>query len=357
MAPRLLQAASLLCVWCSAQAAAYLGCFFRHPATAWTAPLAVHSGSECASTCRSRHHALYGLARTGRLTCYCTSIVPRARLVSAHCVSQRPGTVHVFYAAEGMPQNWGCRAERVPLLPNNTIIAYNPHRVEFGPQGFSVRLNMTGDGAGTRLAVQGAHTYGLYQVSALVDGSAGVVSAFYLRSDLAQETRDFSEIDYEFLNARPSVPHGLWLNSFARGMSSGEQLVTPEQYRPVAGLAKGDHSGNTWLTYGINWLPNQVTWSLNGAPLSTRRRGDVHAWRDMLGVARSRVFRPPDKPSYVTLSIWTATGSGLGFGGSIPPKLRSRMFSSAFRHHARVVCAKSLAPLPPPPGIISRYGN
>jgi beta-glucanase (GH16 family) len=115
---------------------------------------------------------------------------------------------------------------------------------------------MSGDGSGTRVALHGDYTYGLFQIGARASSALGVVSAFYLRSDHMQETADFSEVDYEFLNGKPSVPNGLWLNSFVGGQSSCERLVVPAQYQRVLNLTARRHAGNTWLTYGIHWLPD-----------------------------------------------------------------------------------------------------
>lgn len=323
-------------------AAAYLGCFAKVHLAFPTRPgaaLRLSRVNDCSRACMRLNHALFAIAQRQQ-QCWCGSILSAARpVVDQVCASSRAqGHVAVYYIIAAP----ACRTQQIPLLPNTTEIAYNPHRVEFAADGSQVRVNMTGDGAGTRLAIaQSDYKYGLYQVTAQIDSTPGVVSAFYLRSDYWQETQDFSEIDYEFLNDKPSTtPNGLWLNSFAQGQSSGERLVVPAQYQKLLNLTSKQHAGNQWLTYGINWLPDRVTWILNGIPVQSKLHGEVYRWTDMLGTTKQRTFKVPNKPSHVTFSIWTATGTGLGFGGRIDPSLHSSMFSSEFRHHRRIVCGK-----------------
>lgn len=203
---------------------------------------------------------------------------------------------------------------------------------------------MTGDGSGTRVAIPLDRAYGMYQVDAIASDAIGVVSAFYTRSDYDQETRDFSEIDVEFLNGRPGVPGGVWLNSFENGLSNGETLLKPAQYQRLLGSQPGTTTGRTWTTYTIDWTPDAVRWSMNGTVVQDRRNGQAVTWTDMNGVVERRAFRSPTRPSHVTFSIWTAATPGTpfqGFGGTIPAASRNRTFSTTFARHRRITCSSS----------------
>lgn len=95
---------------------------------------------------------------------------------------------------------------------------------------------------------------------------------------------DFEEVDFEFLNGSPAPePSCIWLNAYHRGMSRGEVLVTPAQYRALLNLTSNASTADTWLTYSLSWEPSHVTWSLNGAPLLRRTAGEVVRWADMRG--------------------------------------------------------------------------
>lgn len=180
----------------------------------------------------------------------------------------------------------------------------------------------------------------MYQADAIASEAIGVVSAFYTRSDYGQETRDFSEIDVEFLNGRPGVPGGVWLNSYDNGTSNGETLLRPAQYQ--RSLGSNSTTGRTWTTFTIDWTPDAVRWSMNGTIVLDRRNGQTITWTDMNGVVKRRTFRSPSRPSHVTFSIWTAATPGTpfqGFGGTIPTASRYRTFSTAFARHRRVTCA------------------
>jgi beta-glucanase (GH16 family) len=150
--------------------------------------------------------------------------------------------------------------------------------------------------------------------------ASGAVTAFYTRSSDDYNTGnhgDFDEIDFEFLNGDPSVPAGLWLNSFHKGMSGGERLVKPEEYRPKLKLAAGADAGTTFLTYTINWQPDQVAWFADNTLLLRRHYGQHVAWKDMKGAQFKRDYRPPTEPQHVTFSMWSDQDQGRAFGGKL----------------------------------------
>lgn len=82
-----------------------------------------------------------------------------------------------------------------------------------------------------------------------------------LRSDTMQETSDFSEIDFEFLNARPGVTGALWTNSFKGGESFGELMIPPASYMKTLGTNCAVNE--CWYRFQIHWQPNQVSWYVN----------------------------------------------------------------------------------------------
>jgi hypothetical protein len=181
----------------------------------------------------------------------------------------------------------------------------------------------------------------------------------------------------QFLNGNPSVPSGLWLNSFNKGMSGGERLVKPEEYRTLLGLKEGEDASNTFVTFAFNWQPDQVgpaaggirgqdvgrsignpkplsgtdacflasstsqrpapllgnprsppvagtsrddlqvAWYANGVMLLRRRYDEEVSWKDMKGVGFTRSFRPPNAPQHVTFSMWADQDQERAFGGKL----------------------------------------
>jgi len=183
------------------------------------------------------------------------------------------------------------------------------------------------------------HKYGLFQVAGKVDSSSGAVTAFYTRSsdDYNNENHGaFDEIDFEFLNGNPSVPSGLWLNSFHKGMSGGERLVKPAEYRRIAGLGDDQDASNTFITYTINWQPDQVLWYADSRTLLRRHYGENVSWTDMKGVSYARSYRPPTEPQHVTFSAWADLDQTRAFGGKL--EWSRSPFTSQFKDLRRVLC-------------------
>jgi beta-glucanase (GH16 family) len=80
-------------------------------------------------------------------------------------------------------------------------------------------------------------------------------------------------IPAEFLNGNPAPPNSIWLNSYKNGISGGETLVKPADYQKLLELSPGQTAENTYITYGFNWQPDYVMWSLNGKALQKRLYG------------------------------------------------------------------------------------
>lgn len=81
------------------------------------------------------------------------------------------------------------------------------------------------------------------------------------------------EIDFEWLNGRPAVPSSIWLNSFYKGESYGERLLPPSKYQPL--LASNCTATSSFMTYGIDWQPDHVSWFVNGKLLERRFYGQT----------------------------------------------------------------------------------
>ena len=91
------------------------------------------------------------------------------------------------------------------------------------------------------------------------------------------------QIDVEWVNGPPGAPNAVWLNSFNRGVSGGERLITREQYAPALKLPPGAHAGSAALTYTIDWQPGHVAWFINGRRAQRRSYGQRVEWTDMKG--------------------------------------------------------------------------
>lgn len=290
-------------------AAAYLGCMRPDAMLPRTNCMLTAGAAPTWAPCPT---ALTGVVGSNASSCVCIGALPSASTVDAGAsvaVCRKRGGISLYHTHGGI----GCRLHDVALLPSadSTFVAYNPGMVAYMPANHTMRLSMDGRGEGTRVAVRTPYVYGTFQVDAAVDHTPGVVSAFYLRSDRMQETRDFSEIDFEFINGPSGGPGSVWLNSWRYGMSLGVTLL-PRVLRAGTG------------TFTMAWAPDGVFWYMNGKLLR-----------------RSAAVVPP-KSSYVTFSIWTSTpphGNGT-FGGVLRKDLQtaSRKFHSWFARHRRIVC-------------------
>lgn len=112
-----------------------------------------------------------------------------------------------------------CRLESIKLDPENVDIHYNGDNVAYDAASQTVTIKMDGT-SGTRVMPRNSNMlYGQIEVTAMVSGASGAVSAFYLRDSdeySAGNAGVFDEIDFEFLNGHPAVPNSVWLNSFKR---------------------------------------------------------------------------------------------------------------------------------------------
>ncbi len=301
--------------------ASYLGCM-----RSLRPPMLERDGlANCARTF-GRACGVVGIGIGGNGTaCACFGRLPPAAAVDPRVPATSCGTGVALYHASVGAGGRRCRLQDVPLTTSTVAAAYNPDRVAYLPANRTMRLTMDASGKGTRVYVAPAFQYGTFQVDAVVDGRVGAVSAFYLRSDTRQETVDFSEIDYEFINGPPGTADGVWLNSWGDGRSGGVTLLRPQDYGRMMG-APGWRVSRGYTTFTLTWTPKGIAWHMNGVLMQAR-------------TATGRFF--PYKPSYVTFSIWTSTpphGTG-SFGGVLPRGDSGGPYRSWFANHRRVVCS------------------
>ncbi|KAI8476665.1 MAG: concanavalin A-like lectin/glucanase domain-containing protein [Monoraphidium minutum] len=321
---------------------AYLGCFdlakldgvrdADNPAR-----FAAYSVNKCAGYCRAKGSALNAISAT--FACHCLNVIPgeAARLAEASCGDKGAG-VALFYNHAAVAES-SCRVANVPMEKSSFSFHYNDYHASFDNGVMTTKMEGSN---GLRFTTNdGKHLYGMYQVTGKVDKSSGAVTAFYTRSSDDYNNAnwgDFSEIDFEFLNGNPSVPSGMWLNSFHKGMSGGERLVKPAEYRTLLGLKEGEDASTNFITYSFNWQPDQVSWYANGVSLLQRRYDEEVSWKDMKGVDFSRTYRPPSYPQHITFSMWSDQDQERAFGGKL--EWANSPFESQFKDLRRVLCDK-----------------
>ncbi|KAJ1821343.1 putative glycosidase CRH2, partial [Coemansia sp. RSA 2599] len=115
--------------------------------------------------------------------------------------------------------------------------------------------------------------------------SGGVVSSFIIRND-----RVGDEIDFEFVGAdKATVQSNYYWHDQLDYTKMIKSPVLPD-------------TTTNYHTYGIQWTPDKIVWSVNGNAFRTVNRADT--WD-----SASNTFKFPDAEAYVSYSIWDG-GSG-----------------------------------------------
>ncbi|WIA15994.1 hypothetical protein OEZ85_012731 [Tetradesmus obliquus] len=330
----------------------YLGCFNLSQLQVDSAKHAKFSSStisKCMPFCNSEQHTMHVVSHA--FDCWCMTLIPdeSARLPATACSSGGNG-VAVFYRFKEANKQM-CRLAPVALKKDSFDIHYNEHHASFvdNDSGTPEMILEQQGPDGIRLATNdGMHLYGQFQVTAKIAGASGVVTAFYVRSTdtytLANKDSPFHEIDIEFLNGNPAPQNSIWLNSYKNGISGGETLVKPADYQALLGLVPGQTAENTFITYGFNWQPDYVMWSLNGKALQKRLYGQNITWTEMDGRSYWRSYRPPSAASHITFSMWSDGDQMRAFGGKLD--LSKSPYRSRFTGLKRILCDE---PLPSEP--------
>jgi len=282
-------------------------------------------------------------------TCSCSTTLPDpdyAISLNVTCAEDpKPGTALMYYT---LPSATGvCKLESVLFNKENFEVVYLEENVAFNKKvPTAVSLNINKDAKGTRMHMKGDNIlYGMYQCDVFMSPESGVVSAFYLRNDYKQETEDFSEIDYEFINGWPAENGTIWLNSLTNGSSNGEHPKRPAVYRSQLNTPLMSSSG--WNTYTIDWQPAYLSWNMNNNILQNIKVGTVYnIWNGKAKRMEDKLLTTtPNKACHLTFSHWSCNeqscedGKGNQFGG---PLYKNSTFpmQTHFRNLRRLTCAK-----------------
>ncbi|WP_405332539.1 family 16 glycosylhydrolase [Fibrobacter sp.] len=123
---------------------------------------------------------------------------------------------------------------------------------------------MAKDFSGAELYTFDEYTYGKYEARMKMAAASGTVSSMFLYqngSEQASATR-WVEVDIEVLGQKP--------NSFQSNIITGKagNQVTSEKHHTVSPAAdQGFH------TYGIEWTPNYVRWTVDGVEVRKTEKG------------------------------------------------------------------------------------
>jgi len=143
-----------------------------------------------------------------------------------------------------------------------------------------VLLTMAPDTVGTLVSSVNYVWYGKISATLTTSRGAGVVTAFILMSD----SKD--EIDYEFVGVDLQDAQ---TNFYAQGITN---------YNNGANISAANTNTVTH-TYTIDWTPDQITWSVDGAALRTKKRSET--WN-----STGNRYDFPQTPSRIQLSLWPA---------------------------------------------------
>ncbi len=124
----------------------------------------------------------------------------------------------------------------------------------------------------TRMSTTDYMLYGSVTATIRHDARAGLVAAFIFMSDV------MDEIDWEFTTADPQDAQ---TNIFALGHDPNALSVNQT----------GSWSVNQFHTFGVNWQPDSITWSIDGNNVRTLTRQQANG-------------NFPQTPARVQLSVW-----------------------------------------------------
>ena len=157
--------------------------------------------------------------------------------------------------------------------------------ITYTPLGAALTINKEGDSP--TLTSAWYFFFGRAEVRLRAAPGTGIVSCIVLESD------DLDEIDWEWVG--------------------GEQDYVQTNYFGKGNTTTYDRGGKTWVadaqgvthSYAIDWTPNTVTWSIDGAPIRTL------AYADALGGSNY-----PQTPMRLKLGLW-AGGDPKNANGTI----------------------------------------
>lgn len=158
-----------------------------------------------------------------------------------------------------------------------------------------MRLTIDTDGENTKpkysggeYRTKGFYSYGLFEVSMKPIKNKGVVSSFFTYTG-PSDNNPWDEIDIEFLGKDTTK---VQLNYFTNGVGNHEYMHD-----------LGFDASEEFHTYGFEWLPDSITWYVDGEAIYT---------------ATENI---PSTPGKVMMNVWPGTGVDAWlkpFDGTVP---------------------------------------
>ncbi|KAG9071029.1 hypothetical protein KI688_008572 [Linnemannia hyalina] len=112
--------------------------------------------------------------------------------------------------------------------------------------------------------------------------SGGIISSFIFRSSLTGD-----EIDYEWVGRDPTEVQSNYYWRTPANMDPKDIDYSHSDRKDI-----GIHPAQEYQTYTIEWLPNSLTWFINGKVIRTLLRSEVNG------------TKYPNTPSQIQFSIW-----------------------------------------------------
>ncbi|KAF9907070.1 hypothetical protein EC991_011374, partial [Linnemannia zychae] len=110
----------------------------------------------------------------------------------------------------------------------------------------------------------------------------GIISSFIFRNALTGD-----EIDYEWVGRDPTEVQSNYYWRTPASMDPKDIDYSHSRRQDI-----GTHHSQEYQTYTIEWLPDSLTWSINGKVIRTLLRSEVNG------------TKYPDTPSQIQFSIW-----------------------------------------------------
>jgi len=134
-------------------------------------------------------------------------------------------------------------------------VSYRARNIAYGQHGLSLVSRREASRVSTHSSAEfqyvGAYGYGRYEAVLRASDAPGVVTAFFVYTG-ADRGEPHDEIDVEIIGRDPLSLH---TNFFRNGK------VSPIDIALGFNAAKGDH------LYAFEWLPDSITWSVDGVPI------------------------------------------------------------------------------------------
>lgn len=132
---------------------------------------------------------------------------------------------------------------------------------------------MAKDYSGAELYTLSEWMYGKYEARMYMGAASGTVSSMFLYRNGSESSGPWVEIDIEVLGKNPSQFQSNIITGSASSKTTSEQL---HNVSPAANA--GFH------TYGIEWTPSYVRWTLDGAEVRKTTGGQVSALTEAQGL-------------------------------------------------------------------------